>query len=70
MEPAEGQEEDDMEPCGSAGGRRNGGPERCGKRKKRQKEEGAFRLRKLLVFLVIVLALLFGGLYLAVGVRV
>ena len=68
MEPAEGQEEDDMEPAEAQAEDGMGAGKVRKKERNGRKKKGHSGLRKLLVFLVIVLALFFGGLYLAVGV--
>ena len=68
MEPAEGQEEDDMESAEAQAEDGMGAGKVRKKERNGRKKKGHSGLRKLLVFLVIVLALFFGGLYLAVGV--
>ena len=68
MEPAEGQEEDDMEPAEAQAEDGMGAGKVRKKERSGRKKKGHSWLRTLLVFLVIVLALFFGGLYLAVGV--
>ena len=68
MEAMEGQEEDDMEPAEAQAEDGMGAGKVRKKERNGRKKKGHSGLRKLLVFLVIVLALFFGGLYLAVGV--